>query len=470
MSSLVQQCALTPRVLPLLAVALALGGAGCNCSGGGGADDAGACEPSLACGTNAGAPCRAGVTACSPTAACVDGTPADDGTACGGTDVCAGGACRPSVTLAAPLNLSRDAITPGRSCAEAPRYPVLTVTSGGVTVEGPVDAGCLDPGDEVLLIDLQGTGAATAEVGTWEVHRVSSRSGGAVSFDAPVARAYGALGDGGQQVALLRIPGYGALGVAAGAVITADPWDGRTGGVVAMRAARLDLQGSISAVELGYRSGRWSRDDSSCSDNVQTEAGESIGGRGQAGTAANAGGSGGIGPGSGLNFVSNEPTSATAGHAQAGNPGSNYNGRDAQEPGHAYGSGDGGTLTLGSGGGGSLTCEVSFPGPALVDPVYHAGGIVLLYTGTLQVGAGGTITAAGKGYDDRWAGAGGSVMIRGGTLALGEGRVTAAGGVEIAHGAAPATAASPGYVSVFYVTSASGTTDPPAFSAQVSRP
>lgn len=468
------------RALPsLLATGLALQLAGCNCDSPGSQDagqdaghDAGqpaGCTAGAACTSNPGAPCRQGVTVCAPALACADGPAAPDGTACTG-GLCGGGGCRASLTVTGSADLSRDALTPGRGCAEAPAYPVLAASGSGLAVEGPVDAGCLEVGDEVLLIDLQGTGDAVAEVGAWEVHRVASLAGEAVGLDGPLAHAFGPLGDGGQQVALVRLPGFGALTVASGAVVSARPWDGRLGGVVAMRAQQLQVEGTISAQALGYRGGRWSRDDTTCSKSVQTEAGESIGGRGLATTAANAGGSGGVGPGVGASYNSDVPTSATAGHALPGSPGGNYGIRDAGEPGHAYGRGDGGSLTLGSAGSGSVTCEVGFPGPALVEFPMRAGGIILLYAGRLQVGDGGLITAAGTAYDARWAGAGGSVMLRGGVLELGEGQVSAAGGVEPANRGVPPTAASPGYVSVFFSASASGTTDPPAFTLQVPAP
>src|SRR5207244_9409520 len=98
-----------------------------------------------------------------------------------------------------------------------------------------------------------------------------------------------------QKVMLMRVPNFGKLTIAAGKTVTAAAWDGLKGGVVAFRTNALTLEGTIDARTLGYRGGRWSRDDGDCKDSVQTEAGESIAGPGDATSVGNGGGGGGIG-------------------------------------------------------------------------------------------------------------------------------------------------------------------------------
>jgi hypothetical protein len=114
-------------------------------------------------------------------------------------------------------------------------------------------------------------------------------------------------------------------------------------------------------------------------------------------------------------------------------------------------------------------------GPVRLELGSRAGGIVFVRAGLLTVGASGSIKAGGSNQDCRTANTGGSIMLRGETLDLGSQLVSAAGAVteKLVAGcvSAPATiAASPGYISVFFKTSLTGTTDPAAFSLQMSDP
>jgi len=454
---------------------------GTPCSSGvcSGAGSCAQCDAGLACDT--GSECSSGAIACSTGAPrCQVSAVAAAGAPCDG-GLCNGlGACAPDVTVSGTVDLSTDPITSGRDCAEGPSYGVQQLATNSAVLAGAPDAGCLSPGDEVMLIDLQGNPGAVVNVGVWETLRVQSIAGGSVQFTAPKARFYGdtatgdeGIDDGGQHVALVRIPGYGHLDVAEGSLITTGRWDGGLGGVLALRAESLQVDGIISVEERGYREGAWSRDDPKCTDNVQTGQGESIAGPGTEVLEANFGGSGGIGPAAGHFFVSDEPTASTPGHAQPGAPGNNYEGRDAGDPGAAYGVADGGLLTMGSGSGGNLTCsDVVAQGPVLVELDFsQSGGIIYLHAGTLTLGATGSITADGIGADVRNAAAGGSIMLRGVDLSLGTGQVSAAGGVTVDNGGTnPPVSASPGYITVFFKSSLAGTTSPPAFSQQVADP
>ena len=174
---------------------------------------------------------------------------------------------------------------PGRTCAEAPEFSVTALAATSATLGSAPADDCLAPGDEVLLINLQGAGDKTDNVGNWELLTIKSLANAKVTFTAPKQRTYGdpadtdaAIGTGAQaqKVALVRVPHFGALTIADGQTLTAAAWDGALGGVVALRAVSLDVAGTISAAGLGYRSGRWSTDNSDCDDNVTTEAGESI--------------------------------------------------------------------------------------------------------------------------------------------------------------------------------------------------
>ncbi|RMH36581.1 MAG: hypothetical protein D6689_22315 [Deltaproteobacteria bacterium] len=436
------------------------------------APDATACAAGTPCATNPSAPCRAGVTQCDTGApVCADGDPVADGTACpAGT--CVAGTC--TLVVDAAVNLTADALVPGRSCAEAPQYAVDQLTPEGAILATEVVDDCIVPGDEVLLINLQGAPDATVNVGNWELLEVANVDRHQIAFASARTRSYGSAAGsdadvgpepGQQRVAVIRVPRYAHLVVTETGAITAAAWDGATGGVVAFRADAVTVDGAITATDLGYRSGRWSRSDEQCDDSVQTEAGESITGPAVAQVEANGGGPGGISALTNSSFHNDTPLSATAGHATAGQPGTNGRLRTLGPPGAAYGVGDGSRLTMGSGSGGNLTCDTTVTTPILVEAAPPAAGIVALFGGDITVGATGSITASARDASRDTAASGGYVYLVGDDIALGDGRVTAKGAV--AHGGALATAgmdipASDGYVAIVAYGALSGTSDPPA--------
>src|SRR5450432_3065336 len=389
---------------------------------------------------------------------------------------CVGLACIPPLALSGDLDLSVDAVSPGRSCAESPSFALASLASATAELVNAPDSDCLSAGDEVLLINLQGTPQATSNVGNWELLSVASVSGATVTFTSAKARHYGDpansdsnLGAGAaqQKVALIRVPHFGELTVPEGVTLMTAAWDGTAGGVVALRAASLHVEGTITAGDLGYRAGHWSKDDASCTDSVVTEAGESITGLGSATTLHNAGAPGGLGALTGVSFISESPLNPSAGHALPGEPGLNGNGRTLGEPGAAYGSGDGLLLTMGSGASGNVTCANGVVGPALSSSSNGgpAGGIVLLLTDELHVGSTGKISATPPDEQRDISGSGGTVFIRGSSLTLGTAQVTAQGAV--AHGISGSTLglsnqSSPGYVILDTGGTVAGTSEPAA--------
>lgn len=391
--------------------------------------------------------------------------------------VCLNDVCELETVVSANLNLSTDALSEGRACAEAIAYSVLALAGAMATLaEAPV-GDCLALGDEVLLINLQGTPTSYNNVGRWELLHVSSVDGADVTFTSAIKRLYGSgVSNAGlgitaadQRVALIRVPRFGRLVIEEGVTVTAAAWNGVLGGVLPLRAAQLELAGTLNAASLGYRAGRWSEDDITCTDSIQTEAGESIAGTGTATTLRNLGASGGLGPGN-ASFNSNNAVLPTPGHSQPGEPGFNANGRAMGEVGAAYGSPDATTVTLGSGPGGALTCVVAptDPTPYLIERATdQAGGIVLLLIEDLQVEPPGLITAQPPDQQRDIAFSGGYIFIRGSTLSLGTDQVTALGSTGIRPNgplSGQTNQASPGYI-VLSASSVSGTTMPPALTA-----
>lgn len=357
-------------------------------------------------------------------------------------ETCAAGACvfdtcLGTTTVGSSVNLSTTSTSAERQCADAPAFAVTALSTTTATI-ATAATGCLAADDEVLLINLQGDTTATTNVGVWELLKVSAVDGTSVTFTSPKQRRYGSTSDtddsigtgvGQQRVALIRVPRFGVLDVAEGSSITANPWDGQLGGVVALRAGRLNLAGKIDGSALGYRPGLFSRDDSDCSDSVQTVSGESIGGLGTASTLANIGASGGVGAGAG-SFNANSPLTSTPGHATAGEDGTNFGARGLNSPGGVYGTSDGTRLTLGSGPGGGLTCDASTHTPVLV-PLFlgNAGGVVLVLADEVTLTQTGSITVSPPQAPRDIAYSGGYILLRGQSLSLGAGQVTALGGV-----------------------------------------
>jgi len=437
------------------------------------APDGTSCTDGVACATNPGAPCVTGKTTCTGGPRCIDDVAASDGTSCG-SGQCVLGGCLAPATIAADVDLSTTAVSAGRACAESPSYSVTSVPSGASVTVATVPTGdCLVAGDEVMLINLQGTRGMTANVGNWELLRVASVAGALITFTSARTRFYGATagGDdsigtaaGSQKVAVVRVPRLGATSIASGKKVTTAAWDGVKGGVLAIRAARLVISGTIDVSAAGYRPGRWSQSASACAVNVTTEGGESISGPSAASTLHNAGGAGGIGAAQGPSFVASTPMSSTPGHATAGHPGLNANGRDLGEPGAVYGSADASTLTLGSGSSGNLTCSgTGDPNGQLVGGGTPGAGIVAIFAGDIVV-SGGAIVATPSDAARDIASSGGYVYLRAANVDLGAGLVTARG--AIAHGqSATAGLTNPagnGYVVVHASGTVAGTSDPAA--------
>lgn len=380
----------------------------------------------------------------------------------------------PDVTATGNVDLSAMPLSPGRSCAESPALSVIALTATSATLASAPDSGCLAAGDEVLLIDLQGSPGEIANVGNWELLHVASAAGTSVTFTTSKTRSYGAaagsdrgigVGASDQKVALVRVAQFGAFEVSAGASVTTAPWDGLTGGVIAIRAASAQIDGSISVAGKGYRDGQWSQDDASCTDNVPTQPGESIAGPGAAGTSANAGGAGGIAATSGISFVATGPLNSGSSHATAGTLGLDNNGHVVGAPGATYGAGDASRLTVGSGASGNLTCDSAHAGaPSLITVNQQlAGGIVVLLAQQLTVSSTGSISASAKASSRDITAAGGYVFVRGGALSLGDGRVTANGGSTTGQGANAGSTVTggDGYI-VVQGSSVTGTTSPTA--------
>lgn len=131
-------------------------------------------------------------------------------------------------------------------------YQAVAGVSGDVvTVTGSL-AGAGVPfavGDRVMLIQMTGASPAVpgSNMGNYETSTITAISGSFISL-AAVSRSYS---PGTEKVQLVRIP-YDAGTVTVSASVTAKPWDGTTGGVVALAGDTLQLDADIDASETGF--------------------------------------------------------------------------------------------------------------------------------------------------------------------------------------------------------------------------
>ena len=142
-------------------------------------------------------------------------------------------------------------------------YSVIDLTTSTAQLSMSPGAGCLNPGDEVLLINLQGTTDYSANVGNYEFFRVGAVSDDTVLFTSAKVNNYGenagddtnmGVGAGQQRVVLMRVPNYDDLTVTG--TLTGSAWNGYMYGVIAFRVSgSLTGSGSIDIDDLGYRGG-----------------------------------------------------------------------------------------------------------------------------------------------------------------------------------------------------------------------
>lgn len=326
-----------------------------------------------------------------------------------------------------------------RSATDVGARSFAVIAIGGASVTLPADATGLAVGDEVMLINLQGSPTACTTVGAYEFLTVSALAGAEVTFSDNVQGIYGVGGSNadltGQKPAIVRVPHFASLRLTEDGVINADAWNGAVGGLFVARVSqelRIESGGSIAANAVGFRGGAGHTN----SDEAHGWPGESYcgpattigfasnfgaGGGGKASTSGDACGQGG---GGGAFSVAGTwqpfPSSCVgAGHSDA-----------AENGGLPYGVAELWQLYLGSGGGGGATDDNSDDSGA----GGAAGGLILLFARSAVVH--GTISAAGApgahAGDDHDAGnggggSGGSIHLHVGDL-QGTGSVVAPGG------------------------------------------
>ncbi|MCB9798063.1 MAG: hypothetical protein H6741_35750, partial [Alphaproteobacteria bacterium] len=149
-------------------------------------------------------------------------------------DSLAGGGADGDLALnALTWNLSTDA-SGSRTYADGISWTVsgsYAASGTSITLDGY--AGGLDAGDELLLLVAQGDTSTYADAGTWELISVEAVDSAGTVTVAGLANAY----DGASYAVFAqRVPHYADVTLV-NSTITANGWDGATGGVVAFRAS-----------------------------------------------------------------------------------------------------------------------------------------------------------------------------------------------------------------------------------------
>ncbi|HEU4913899.1 MAG TPA: DUF2341 domain-containing protein [Candidatus Saccharimonadales bacterium] len=352
-----------------------------------------------------------------------------------------------AATVSGTKNINADSITPGRTCADGVNYSVTALTATTATLSAAPAAGCLAPGDEMLLVSQQGTSSAYANVGNYEFVRVASVSGTTVTFKAAKQNYYGNAADSDaglgttsttQRVMLQRVPNYTTLSVPSGATLTADAWNGTKGGILAFRAyATTTIDGTVTMAGKGYRGGTGNTVPGEGQFGPGAYAGESYAGTGYqtrsaGGANFNGGGTGqtstnwavnqngGGGAGGGYGATGSNGSTSTSGHA---------GGAGGQVAGDPFVSGK---LYLGGGGGGGGQGVWGAGGDGA-----SGGGSIFMSAATVAVsgsvstnGNAGGIANSNASHEGGGGGggAGGAVMVVGQTVDFGANKVTSGGG------------------------------------------
>jgi hypothetical protein len=283
----------------------------------------------------------------------------------------------------------------------------------------------------------------TGNVGTYEILTIQAVdvSNNRLTFRSPILKIYGATNSNatltGQKIVVQRIPHY--RNVTVNGTLTANAWNGATGGLLFIKASGaiyVTSSGVVTMAEKGYRSHGGI---------VGWSAGESYPGLG-ARTNVCGPNNGGGGPGG---AGSNCYYSAGGSYGTPGKPGH----VGVQTVPFTYGDALLTRWFMGSAGGNYATYSPSF-----------AGGILVLWADTLGV-VGKVSADGGTSVDYSGGSSGGSVYLRANTMTIGQNRVTAQGGISGYHGNALYSSGGVGRIRIDAKGLSTGNTTSPTFTS-----
>jgi len=328
--------------------------------------------------------------------------------------------------------------------SHAPSYIVSSLGTNTITTSAPPTG--IIAGDEVMLINLQGSTTYFSNVGNYENFYVTNVTSNTLTLGTNITQIYGATTSNsnltGQNVAVQRVPNWTNVTVNSGVTVSASSWNGNTGGLLAFRGSgTVTINGGIVMDSTGYAGGaeRTTKaggfgGESFCGLGGQTTGADGAGGagadpvttsggngycgggggnqgsgsRGLGSTSYGGSGGGGSRGGSGSSCISG--AGAGAGYGTIGHHGT---GGSTATNGQTNASGDGGSSAAGcnSGGGGGT---------------YGVANLSNLYLGSGGGGGGPNYTAGGPGGP---AGAGGGIIfIAANALVISPGYISNGGG------------------------------------------
>lgn len=371
-----------------------------------------------------------------------------------------------SIVVSSNKNLNTDILAGGRTCADGISYALTALNDTSATLQSTPAAGCLAQGDEIVLINLQGTPSNHPNVGNKEFLRVKSVSNNLVVFASSKSQFYGdgVLNDQNigttaahQRVLLQRVPNYGKVSINAGVTLTAEAWNGTTGGLLCFRSNdTVFVHGAIDMNAKGYRSA------AVFNTNSEDIRGYSAFQLGISGHAEDKFGT--------VQFANANWGQRTCGGGY-GSVGDLAipSGPTESQPGNPYGSNDLSKWYLGSPAGSTYQAYST-----VVNRGGNGGGIVAVFFKRIEV-QGEVRAGGGSGVNTQYSatggGAGGSVLLKGAELWLGSQKVKAFAGPRGGnYGWDPTWRpgdGAVGRVAIYYGQSLSGTTLPAAYTQQV---
>ncbi|MEI8258148.1 MAG: hypothetical protein WCJ30_20925, partial [Deltaproteobacteria bacterium] len=315
--------------------------------------------------------------------------------------------------------------------------PLAASVVAGVSTLGVVSAAGFAAGQEVLVIDMQGSDA-----GHYEFARVAGTSSNTITVATPMIGGFLGASD---RVQVIRVYRYSSMVVNAGQALSVAPWNGSVGGVLPIRVAdTATIAGDLLGTGRGYRGGPGDSGGRTCGPGAQGESPLATGARA---TAAN--GSGGGGGGGGVFCcvgAGQSPGGGGGGHGEAGIAGTGASGLGAG--GAAYGVATLARMSPGAGGGGGGgNCDSPSGGGGAGGALIFLAATTLTVTGSLtSAGAQGSVIASYEGAGA--GGAGGTLFLAGRTVTLAAGRVTAPGGASNTGGSGAGGAGGAGRVRI----------------------
>lgn len=143
-------------------------------------------------------------------------------------------------------------------------------------------------GDRVLLIQMKGASIATAnnasfgqiqnygDAGNFEFTNIASINGPTITFVQNLCKTFNISG----LVQLIRVPVYNQANITA--TITAQPWNGTIGGVVALEASTsVTFNANIDVKGQGFQGGTWTSGFFACGDMNYANSGNTAGKKGE---------------------------------------------------------------------------------------------------------------------------------------------------------------------------------------------